>query len=97
MVLVLRNHGTLVVGSTPVEAFSAMWHLEKACEAQIDAMSTGAELNMPVNGIAEQIARLGFNRSDGLAEYGNKRSPAGWKEWPSLLRKLDRELPGYRD
>jgi len=95
MILILRNHGTLVVGESPAQAFSAMWHLEKACEAQLDAMATQAELNHPPANIPPQIARLAFDKAERHAEFDNKRSPAGWKEWPALLRMLDRRSPGY--
>ncbi len=95
MVLVLRNHGTLVVGSTVAEAFSSMWHLEKACQAQLDAMACGQELNMPPPGIPEQVSRLGFNPANDLHEYPESRSPLGWKEWPAMRRFIDRVSPGY--
>ncbi len=95
MVLVLRNHGTLVVGSTVAEAFSSMWHLEKACQAQLDALASGQELNLPPPGVAEQVSRLGFNPSTDLHEYPASRSPLGWKEWPAMRRLVDRVSPGY--
>ncbi len=95
MILILRNHGTLVVGDSPAQAFSAMWHLDKACEAQLDAMATQAELNRPPAGVPEQIATLAFNKAESLAAYDNKPSPVGSKEWPALLRMLDRRCPGY--
>jgi ribulose-5-phosphate 4-epimerase/fuculose-1-phosphate aldolase len=94
MVMVLRNHGTLVVGYTVAEAFSSMWHLEKACQAQLDAMACGQELNFPPAGVAEQISRLGFNKA-ALREYPEGRSPLGWKEWPAMLRLADKVSPGY--
>lgn len=94
MVMVLRNHGTLVVGYTVAEAFSSMWHLEKACQAQLDAMACGQDLNFPPEGVAEQISRLGFNKA-ALREYPEGRSPLGWKEWPAMLRLADKVSPGY--
>jgi len=95
MVLVLRNHGTLVIGSTVAEAFSGMWHLEKACQAQLDALACGQELNTPPMGVAEQVSRLGFNSASDLHEYTASRSPLGWKEWPALRRYIDKISPGY--
>lgn len=95
MVLVLRNHGTLVVGSTVGEAFSAMWHLEKACQAQLDAMACGQALHQPSPDVADQISRLGFNRRNDLHEYPRGQSPLGSKEWPAMRRLLDRVSPGY--
>lgn len=95
-ILILRNHGTLVVGATIPEAFSMMWHLEQACKVQVAAAGSGLELNQPPPGIPEAVAHAGFNRGH-LPQYPEGRSPMGWLEWPALLRRLDRTEPGYRD
>jgi len=88
MVLMLRNHGTLA------EAFSAMWHLEKACQAQLDAMACNHELSLPMDEVAQEVSRLGFNPGE-LVEYPENRSPLGRKEWPAMLRTVERRLPGF--
>ena len=36
-VMILRNHGTLVAGETVGQAFSMLWHLEKAMQVQVEA------------------------------------------------------------
>ena len=95
-VMILRNHGTLVCGRTIAEAFSMMWHLEKAMQAQIDAQATGRPIRTPPAAIAEGTARMGFT-SDLVAAYDDGRSPLGWLEWPALLRMLDRIDPSFRD
>ena len=46
--MILRNHGLLVAGSSVPEAFSIMHHLEMACQAQLAAMATGANLVFPI-------------------------------------------------
>ena len=43
--MVLRNHGTLAVGENCALAFIAIYFLERACTAQIRAMT--GELNRP--------------------------------------------------
>ena len=95
-VIILRNHGTLVVGRTVPQAFSMMWHLEKAMQAQIDAMATGQELTYPSKQAAEATAQRGF-----VGEPKEKtravETPLGWLEWPALVRRLDRTDPSYRD
>lgn len=83
--MLLRNHGTLAVGSNAAEAFLGMFFLERACAQQVNAMSGGREcvLIAPEAAQAEtrsQSAALGM--VSGLA-------------WPGLKRKLDRDLPGY--
>ena len=43
-VLFLRGHGVIVVGGTVAEAFQSLYYLERACQAQVLAMSTGKPL-----------------------------------------------------
>jgi ribulose-5-phosphate 4-epimerase/fuculose-1-phosphate aldolase len=95
-VMILRNHGTLVAGATIAQAFSMAWHLEKAMQAQIDALATGCELTIPSPEVAAGIAERGFTQSR-MAEYTDGKSPLGWLEWPALLRMLDRIDPSFRD
>lgn len=94
-VMILRNHGTLVAGSSVPEAFSMMWHLEMAMQAQVDALASGREPNMPGEGVAEGIAKWAFTGRP-LSEYKPGDSPLGRLEWPALLRMLDRVDGGYR-
>jgi ribulose-5-phosphate 4-epimerase/fuculose-1-phosphate aldolase len=93
-VMILRNHGVLVVGKTIGQTFSMMWNLEKAMEAQIDALATGRPITIPSNAVAEGIAKRGFGREP---QEGNYREPNGWIEWPAHLRMLDRLDPSFRD
>jgi ribulose-5-phosphate 4-epimerase/fuculose-1-phosphate aldolase len=78
-VMILRNHGTLVAGATIPQAFSFMFHLEKACQAQLAAMATGQELELPPEEASIRTRDL-VVRSD---------SPVGRAEWPALMRMLD--------
>ena len=86
--LILRNHGLLTVGTSPAEAFLAMFNLQRSCEIQLLAQSGGAELlSVPkpiIDGIAAQAAVV----TKGLG---------GRLVWPGLLRKLDRIDPSFRD
>jgi ribulose-5-phosphate 4-epimerase/fuculose-1-phosphate aldolase len=85
--MILRNHGTLTVGETVVEAFVKMYFLERACEAQIHALAGGAALlNHPPRGTPEKAAEQG---ATGLKVVGNLLA------WPALRRKMDRLDPGY--
>src|SRR5690606_29900805 len=81
-VLILRNHGTLVVGQSVGQAFSKMWHLEKACQAQMDILASGRPYTVPPKQVAQQVSRLGFS-NDALDEYPERRSPLGRMEWPA--------------
>lgn len=54
--MILRNHGTLTVGSTVAQAFIRMYFLERACEAQVLMLSAGRDgLNTPNQGVAEKV------------------------------------------
>lgn len=95
-VMILRNHGTLVAGGSVGEAFSMMWHLEKAMQAQIDALASGQTLTRPSAEVARATAANGFTNK-AMSQYDDGQSPMGRLEWPALLRKLDRMDPSYRN
>jgi ribulose-5-phosphate 4-epimerase/fuculose-1-phosphate aldolase len=86
-VMLLRNHGTLVVGRSVPHAFLMSYQLENACKIQVDAMS-GGELVLPTPEIAA--------RSPVIARQP-AASPGAGLEWKALLRLLDRKYPGYAD
>lgn len=95
-VMILRNHGTLVAGSSIPMAFSMMSHLEKAMQAQMDAMATGQELTSTPHEVSQATCERGFT-SRSVAEYQEGESPLGRMEWPAMLRLLDRTDTSYRD
>ncbi|HEX9719806.1 MAG TPA: class II aldolase/adducin family protein, partial [Ramlibacter sp.] len=85
--LVLRNHGLLVTGQTIADAFLQMYTFENACRIQLDAQSGGDLVEVDpriVSGVAEAL-RV---QTGGLG---------GAFVWPSLIRKLDRLDPSYKD
>jgi ribulose-5-phosphate 4-epimerase/fuculose-1-phosphate aldolase len=85
--MLLRNHGTLAVGETVGEAFIKIYFLERACEAQILALSAGhAGLNNPPQGSPEVTAQQG--------KIGLKMA-ANMLAWPALLRKAYRLDPSF--
>lgn len=84
--MLLRNHGTLTVGETVGEAFLRMYYLERACEAQILALSAGDNLNNPPQGSPEVTAQQGKI---------SLKMAAGALAWPALLRKAYRLDPAF--
>jgi len=56
-VLVMGNHGVMVIGSTVAEAFNRLYYFERACETYIKALWTGQELRVISDEIAEKTAR----------------------------------------
>jgi ribulose-5-phosphate 4-epimerase/fuculose-1-phosphate aldolase len=85
--MIMRNHGLLTLGSTVCEAFELMYYLDCACQIQVDALASG---RADVNLISEQTAQKGFLQFQGPG--GSELD----KEWPALLRMLDRNGVDYR-
>jgi len=85
--LILRNHGTLTVGANCAIAFLRMYFLEQACRTQILAQSDTKEPREEPPAMGSKVLQQGGpafmpGLGDNLA-------------WPGLLRKLNRENPGY--
>lgn len=56
-VLMMGNHGVLVVDDSVAEAFDALYHLERACRTLVLAYSTGQPLCVLAHDTAEKTAR----------------------------------------
>jgi ribulose-5-phosphate 4-epimerase/fuculose-1-phosphate aldolase len=85
---ILRNHGLLTLGASMPEAFIAMWGLERACQAQLQAMACNTELEMPSAEVVE--------KSCAMYAPGNSRT-YGPLEWQGLLRRIDAVDPSWRE
>lgn len=85
--MILRNHGLLVASPSIAEAFNAMYWLEMACRAQVDAMTSGAELIIPSEAVVNKTHHL---------YQPSVRRPFGLMEWPAMLRYLDRRDASYK-
>lgn len=84
--MILRNHGTLAVGGNVGECFVKLYFLERACQAQVMALSAGSDVNMPPQGAPEVTADQG---STGLKVAANLLA------WPALKRKAYRLDPSF--
>ena len=84
--MILRNHGLLTCGATVAQAFDAMYYLERACQAQVGAMTGGVELNIPPPSVAAKVAR----------QFTRPGRTAPENAWAALLRMLDRADPSFR-
>jgi ribulose-5-phosphate 4-epimerase/fuculose-1-phosphate aldolase len=84
--MILRNHGLLTCSRTIADAFNLMFRLEKSCQAQVDAMNTGAELEY----VAPEVAA---HSRDGMVKRGTQLGDMGW---PGHLRRLDRMDASYK-
>jgi ribulose-5-phosphate 4-epimerase/fuculose-1-phosphate aldolase len=56
-VLVMGNHGVMVVGRSVADAFNRLYYFERACETYIKALWTGQEMRLISDEIAEKTAR----------------------------------------
>jgi ribulose-5-phosphate 4-epimerase/fuculose-1-phosphate aldolase len=85
-VVFMRNHGVMVVGPTIAAAWDDLYYLERACEVQRLAQSTGRTLKPVSPAIAEATARQ-MRESDGESARLHLES---------IKRTLDRDTPEYR-
>jgi ribulose-5-phosphate 4-epimerase/fuculose-1-phosphate aldolase len=85
--LILRNHGLLTVGGTVADAFLRMFNLQRSCEIQLLAQSTGK----PLTRISQDVLD-GVHQAMRVVSAGQTVQQL---VWPALLRKLDRANPGY--
>ena len=84
--MLLRNHGSMAVGESVGEAFIRLYTLERACQAQVMALTAGDNLNNPPQGAPEVAAQQG---AIGL------KLAAKLLAWPALKRKAYRLDPGF--
>ena len=87
-VMILRNHGLLSLGESVYEAFELMYYLDCSCQIQVDAIAGG---RVEVGLISEQTAQKGFQ------QFERPGRPSLHKEWPALLRLLERQGIEYRN
>ncbi len=86
--MLLRNHGTLAVGTNVGECFVKLYFIERACAAQVMALSAGDRISHPPQGAAELAGQQG---GVGLKMAANLLA------WPALLRKAYRLDPSFAD
>lgn len=92
--LILPNHGLLTAGETIADTFLMMYMLQRTCEIQIKAQSSGAELiRIPQEVEANTIAMTVQMNAN---MRGNRKHLDGSVPWLALLRRLDRQSPGFR-
>jgi ribulose-5-phosphate 4-epimerase/fuculose-1-phosphate aldolase len=86
--MILRNHGLLAMGSSIAAAFDTIYRLELVCKVQVAVLSCNAKIRRIPDAVVSETAAL----------YRQYVIPhAGQREWPALVRKLDRLDPSYRD
>lgn len=90
-VMLLRNHGTLLLGRSVAEAVKLALNLERSCKAQVAALGMGLTPVVLPDAVAEHTAQQYQNAYDGMERDG-KPDP----EWQAQLRRLDIVAQDYR-
>jgi ribulose-5-phosphate 4-epimerase/fuculose-1-phosphate aldolase len=85
-VLLMGNHGVMVVGDGVADTLSRLYYFERACEVYIRALATGRPLRVLSDAVAEKTARE-------LESYPGGADPL----LASIHRILAREGSDYRD
>ncbi len=85
-IIFMKHHGVMVLAPTIAEAWDDLYYLERACEVQCLALSTGRHIIPVSKEIAEVTAR---QMRAGDAESAKLHLQ-------SLRRTLDRQEPDYR-
>lgn len=88
-VALLRNHGSLVCGASIGEAFVSHHNLNFACEAQLAAMTGGAELVLISDEVKAYVEQQRGENKDRLG--------GGGKDWNSCLRMANRLFPEFQE
>jgi ribulose-5-phosphate 4-epimerase/fuculose-1-phosphate aldolase len=87
-ILMLRNHGPVVLGRTLGEMFIQQWSLQRACEIQLATLSMGQPIHVPDEVISvhqRDLGQVALPGGPGAADL------AAW------TRKLDRIDRSWRD
>ena len=87
-ILMLRNHGPVVLGRTIAEMFVTAWSLQRACEIQIATLSQGEPITVPQEVIdvhQRDLGQVALPGGPGKADF------EAWK------RKIDRIDRSWRD
>jgi ribulose-5-phosphate 4-epimerase/fuculose-1-phosphate aldolase len=93
--MLLRNHGTLALGSTPGEAWSGIYQLEAACSVQVRALAGGRENVLIAPEEAQEEMRRQIASRPAAARSSEGSKPHHQLVWEAVLRKVQRELPGF--
>jgi ribulose-5-phosphate 4-epimerase/fuculose-1-phosphate aldolase len=87
-ILLLRNHGPVVMGRTLPEAFIKYWVLQRACEIQLATLSMGQPIHIPEHVVAvhqRDISQTQIPGGPGAAEFA------------AMVRRVDKIDKGWRD
>ncbi|WP_233838918.1 class II aldolase/adducin family protein [Paraburkholderia sp. ZP32-5] len=85
--MILRNHGLLAAGSSAADAFQEIYFLERACQAQVQALAGGSALTIP----SPEVCRVT------ASQYVREDSPElAELAWQAARRLIDNVGTDYR-
>ena len=84
-VLIMGNHGVLIIGDNVADTFNRLYYFERAAETYIKALWTGKKLRVLSDEIAEKTA----GQWDNYPEFSQRY-------FEDLKEILDEEEPSYR-
>jgi len=87
-ILMLKNHGPVIIGKTIPEIFFNHWGLQRACEAQLATLSMGKPILVPDDVLAvhqRDLSQVELPGGPGAADF------AAW------VRKIDKIDPSWRE
>ena len=87
-VLVMGNHGVMVVGDNIAQAFDELYYFERACCNYVTALATGKPLRLVSDAVAEKTAGQWH-------DYASKSQSADL-HLREIREILDREEPDYK-
>ena len=88
-VALLRNHGVLVLGDSPAQAFERLYFLERACQAQLLALSSGR----PLHRVPEPVVAATAAQFKACTDVGGEGRTQ--LHFAALKRLLDRTEADY--
>ncbi len=88
-VLLLKNHGPVVMGKTLPQAFLMYWVLQRACEHQMETMKMGKPILVPDDVIAVHQRDQYLQATPGMKP--------GQMEFDAMVRKVDLIDKSWRD
>ena len=87
-ILMLRNHGPVVMGKSIPDVFVKYWALQRACEHQLATMSMGKAITVGADVIAVHQRDLFM---------ASPPAGPGRMEFDAMVRKVDRIDKGWRE
>jgi ribulose-5-phosphate 4-epimerase/fuculose-1-phosphate aldolase len=87
-VLMLRNHGPVVLGKTIEQMFVTMWSLQRACEIQVATHAAGTPIHVP-----EEVVQV--HQRDLAVMQG--QGGAGLFDFGAWMRKAERIDPSFKE